>query len=80
MAYTVVLHIPNDDPVVGEIDALPSPADTLVTIKNPRRRDGKDLHFLQSDVVTVIWPLSQVAFLEVLPSDSEEAIVSFVRE
>jgi hypothetical protein len=80
MAYSLVIHIPNEDPIVGEVDELPATTDTILTIHNPRRRDGKDLHYLQSDVVTVIWPLSQVTFLEILPTQAEEEIIGFVRE
>jgi hypothetical protein len=70
----------SDDPIVGEVEELPKATDTILTLMNPRRRDGKDIHFLQSDVLTVIWPLSQISFIEVLPSEVEESIVSFVRE
>jgi len=80
MTYTIIVHMPSDDPIVGEVEELPTTSDTIITVTNPRRRDGKEIHFLQSDVVSVIWPLSQVAFIEVLPSEAEEAIVSFVRE
>jgi hypothetical protein len=80
MAYTIVVHVTNEDPIVGEVDQLPAAADTLITLHNPRRRDGKDLHYLQSDVVTVIWPIYQIAFMEILPSQAEEEIIGFVRE
>lgn len=80
MAQTIILHIPNEDPIMGEVDELPKPADTVITVHNPRRRDGKDLHYLASDVVTVIWPINQVSFIEVLPSAGEEEIIGFVRE
>ena len=80
MAHTIVVHIPNEDPIVGEIDELPAASDTMITLHNPRRRDGKDLHYLQSDVVTVIWPVAQVTFIEILPTRAEEEIIGFVRE
>ena len=80
MAQTIVIHVTNEDPIVGEVDALPDPTDTIITLHNPRRRDGKDLHYLQSNVVTVIWSLSQVSFIEILPSQAEEEIIGFVRE
>jgi len=80
MAYTVVVHISNEDPIVGELDELPEKTDTMLTVHNPRRRDGKDVHYLSNDVVTVIWPVSQVAFIEVIPSEGEEKIIGFVRE
>jgi hypothetical protein len=80
MAYTIVVHLLNEDAVVGEMDEIPSPADTLLVVNNPRRVDGKDLHYLSEDVVTVIWPVSRINFLEVLPTKEEEEIISFVRE
>jgi len=80
MAIEVILHIHNSDPVLGEIDELPDPKDTLLKVSNPRQRDGKDLHYLQLNVVTVFWPIQQLTFLEVLPSEEEEQIVGFVRE
>ena len=80
MANTVVIHITNEDPIVGEIDELPAATDTILTVHNPRRRDGKDVHYLSNDVVTVIWPVSQISFIEVIPSEGEEKIIGFVRE
>ena len=80
MALTVVIHITNEDPIKAELDELPAPTDTFVILHHPRRRDGKDIHYLQSDVITVIWPLNQVAFIEVLPGEGEEKIISHVRD
>lgn len=80
MAYTIVLHLNNEEAVIGEMEEIPSPADTLLVVNNPRRVDGKDLHYLSEDVVTVIWPISRINFLEVLPTKEEEEIISFVRE
>lgn len=80
MAHTLIVHIPNDDPIVGEVDEFPSVTDTILVIQHPRRRDGKDVHFLSNDIVTVIWPLAQVTFIEVMPSEGEERIIGFVRE
>ena len=80
MAHTVIVHISNEDPVCGELDQLPQPGDTLITIHNPRRRDGKDIHSLSSDIITVIWPVNQISFIEVMPSEGEERIIGFVRE
>ncbi len=80
MTYTVLIHISNEDAVVGEIEEMPSASDLTITVKNPRKRDGKDLSFLQNDVTTVIWPWSRINFIELLPSDADEEIIGFVRE
>jgi hypothetical protein len=80
MANTVIIHISNEDPIVGELDELPGPTDTVLFVNNPRRRDGKDVQYLTNDVIKVIWPLAQIAFIEVMPSEGEERIIGFVRE
>lgn len=77
---TVLVHIQNEDPVLGEVDNLPSPQDMLILVKNPRRRDGKDLTYLEANVSSVMWPTSRVNFIEIIPSGEEEEIISFVRE
>jgi hypothetical protein len=70
----------NEDPVLGEIDALPGTQDNLIILKNPRMRDGKDLRNLEMNVTVAIWPLSRISMIEVMPSGEEEAIITFVRE
>ena len=80
MAIEVIIHIHNSDPIVGELDELPSLTDTMVKVNNPRLRDGKDLHYLAQNVVQVIWPLSVISFIEILPSEAEDRIIGFVRE
>lgn len=77
---TLLIHVTNDDPVLCEVDDLPSPTDQLMVLKNPRRKDGKDLPFIEANVTTLIWPLVRVTFIEVMPSGEEEDIITFVRE
>lgn len=80
MAYTVLVHVRGEEAVMAEMDELPGKSDTLVYIKNPRRRDGKDLHFVLPEVNTVIWPMEGINFIEVIPTGTEEDVISFVRE
>ena len=80
MPHTVILHISGEPSIVGEVDELPKPADTIITISNPRLRDGKDIHYLEHNVVKVIWPLVKLTLIEVLESEEEENLIGFVRE
>ncbi|HSL86495.1 MAG TPA: hypothetical protein VK861_06140 [Bacteroidales bacterium] len=80
MAITIILHIQNEEAVVGEIEELPSSTDNMINLVNPRRIDGKDLHFLSDNVVNVYWPLHRVTFIEIMPSKEEDEIFGFVRE
>jgi hypothetical protein len=77
---TILIHVSGEDPVLGEVDELPGRGDTFVTLKNPRRRDGKDLHYLEANVDTVMWPLNRIGFIEIMPTGEEEEIIGFVRE
>ena len=77
---SVLIHIQNEDAILGEIDALPGANDTAVVVKNPRKKDGKDLTFLDANVNTVVWPLHRINFIEVLSGEEEEEIIIFVRE
>jgi len=80
MPTSVLVHLTGEDPVLGELEQLPSPSDTSVTVNNPRRRDGKDLPYLDGNVVTVVWPMHRVNFIEILPTAEEEELIGFVRE
>jgi hypothetical protein len=77
---TVLIHILNEDPVLGEVENLPALTDTIIVVNNPRKRDGKDLANIVQNVTTVIWPINRCAFIEVIPGEDEEQIISFVRE
>ena len=76
----VLLHIMNEDPVVGEMEALPNLTDTMVMLKHPTRKDDKDIPYLEQSVSTVIWPMSRINYIEILPSSEEEDIITFIRE
>jgi hypothetical protein len=77
---SVIVHIQGEDSVLGDMEVLPAPTDLLIMLKNPRKRDGKDLHYLEANVNVVFWPTFRINFIEVLASQEEEEIISFVRE
>jgi hypothetical protein len=80
MSISVIVHVANEDPVVCEIDKLPDPRDQAVIVHNPRRRDGKDLHYLEDDVSTIIIPWSRINFIQVMPSVEAEDVIGIVRD
>lgn len=80
MAHSVILHISGEPSIIGEVDELPKLTDTIVIVSNPRLRDGKDIHYLEQNVVKVIWPMGQISLIEVLESTEEENLIGFVRE
>ncbi len=80
MAFTLLLHIANEDPVVVECERLPEPSDTSILGMHPRRRDNKEVQFILPDVTTVIFPMWRINFIEVLPSGEDEEVFKPFRE
>ena len=64
MSFSVVIHINNAEPILGEVDELPSPSDNMITVHNPRRKDGKEVNYIEEQVSTVIWPLEKISFID----------------
>ncbi len=77
---SVIVHIANEDAIVCEIEDLPDPKDITILVHNLRRRDGMDVHYLDEEVTSVIFPLHRVNFIQVLPSAEINEVVGFVRE
>jgi hypothetical protein len=80
MAHTLILHIENSEAIMGESDELPAVGDSPVLIRNPRRHDGRELHYLAENSVMLYWPIEKLNFIEVVASSTDEEIVGFVRE
>jgi len=81
MSVTVIVHISNEDAIMGEVEELPAPTDQFITVRNPARKDGKDLHYLEDEVTTMMIPWHRINFVEVMPSADElEEVITFVRE
>ena len=81
MAYTVILHIPNEDPLLAEMDDMPKPTDMYLTVSNIRRRDGSRLSNVDIETEKFFYPWSRINFVEVLASEAERAkVMKFFRE
>ena len=80
MTISVIVHIANEEPIACELEDMPSAEAQSVTLNNPRRRDGKDLHYLEENVTRIIVPWHRINFIQVMPSAEVEDIIGFVRE
>lgn len=73
---TLLIHIVNEEPILADAEALPSPSDQVVVCLHPRRRDGREVHYVLPEVQTIIIPWHRISFIEVMPSGQEEEIIS----
>lgn len=77
---TVIVHIVNEDPIVCEVYEMPGAMDQFIVLHNPRRRDGKDIHYLDEDVTSMMVPWHRINFVQLMPSADVEEVIGFVRE
>lgn len=80
MRVSAVIHLLDDDPIVGELEGAPDPAAQFVTVYNPRRRDGRTVPFLDSNVERVLFAWHRISHIQLLSEVDVEKVVSFVRE
>jgi hypothetical protein len=80
MPISILLHVTGEDAVVVEVDELPGPTDTWIKGYNPRRKDGKDLHYLMPEVTQVLYPTWRINFIEVMTGEEQEEIITAVRD
>ncbi|MEM8859731.1 MAG: hypothetical protein AAGD96_15500 [Chloroflexota bacterium] len=78
--FSIIVHINNEQPVLGEVEKLPTENATIVTLQNPRRRDGQEVHYLDEETSTVIFPFHRINFIQVMPSAEADDVIGFVRE
>ena len=77
---SVIAHIANEEPIVGEVELLPEPTAQFIVLQNPRRKDGQDIHFIDEEVTTVIIPLHRITIIQVMPSAGSEEVIGFARD
>ena len=80
MSIAVVVHVVNEEPIVAELEAMPAANAQFILLHNPRRRDGKELHYVEEDVSTLLIPWHRINFVQILPAAGAEEILGFVRE
>jgi hypothetical protein len=80
MPHTVLIHLLNEEAVVGEIERIPEPTDQVLIVNNLRLRDGRDVSYILPETDTVVYPWTRVHCVEILPTEEEREIIGFVRE
>ena len=81
MAIRALVHLLNEDPVLCEVDTMPKPSDNFITVRNPRKRDGKPIDILANGVTSIAYPWTRITFVEFFDEEIQrEAVVGFFRE
>ena len=80
MKKSVMLHLKNSEPLIGEIEELPDPTHQFMIIHNPRKIDGTELPYLSENVAMTLFPWHRIELVQLLPPTDIESVIGFVRE
>ena len=81
MAQRVIVHLADEDPIVAEMERFPEPGDTYIRVVDPRREDGKPIHYLQEGSSAVLFPMHRISSIEILTeAAAREEEITFFRE
>jgi hypothetical protein len=76
----VILHMLNEDPILADMEELPDPSHNSIHITNPRRRDGRPVHYVTQGATAFIFPMTRITFIEIMEAEKGEDVVEFFRE
>jgi hypothetical protein len=81
MPISAVLHISNEEPILVDMEEIPDPTAQAVVCTNARKRDGREIHYVDREAVLLFFPWHRIGFIEIIGAGEEvEEIISFVRE
>lgn len=80
MSVEVIVHLHNEDPVLAEIEEMPDPSHQFVYLLNPRRRDGRPLHYVTEGATGFIFPWTRITFIEIMETEEAREVIEFFRE
>ena len=81
MARSVIIHLVNEDPILADMEELPTATATCVAFTNPRKRDGKTAQWVTPGATAFILSMARINFIEIMTSEEEKrSVVEFYRE
>jgi hypothetical protein len=69
-----VLHLSNEQPLVADLFALPTPQDTILICTNLRTASGKRPVFADHKESVFFFPLTHIRFVEIPPGSTLPAL------
>jgi hypothetical protein len=76
LAITAIVHIYGEDAFAADLEQLPDPSHAFITMRNLRKKDGKQLNYLMDATATVLYSWSRITFIEILGGETAMAASS----
>ena len=72
MIRGAIIHLQNEQPLVADIDHMPTPQDACLVCTNLRTTSGQAPRFIERSDSIFLFPLDHIRFVEI-PSESLDA-------
>jgi hypothetical protein len=72
MLTDVVIHIANEQPVLADLLAAPTPSDLCLICTNLRTMNGQTPVYVERRDSTFVFPMTHIRFIEIRPDSSVE--------
>jgi hypothetical protein len=72
MLRDVVIHIANEQPLLADLPAAPTPSDLCLICTNLRMMNGQTPVFVERRDSTFVFPMAHIRFIEIRPGSSVE--------
>jgi hypothetical protein len=66
VAIPAIIHIVGEDAVFGELDNLPDPTHTYILVRNLKKKDGKELSYLNDGATAILYAWTRITFIEIM--------------
>lgn len=76
MRYNIIVHQANGEPIEGEMEELPMPQATFLTLKNPHKRSNRELDWLDHRTNTILVPFTNIMCVEVVVARGEQELIT----
>jgi hypothetical protein len=76
VALTVIVHLVGEEAFMAELDELPSTMQNHITLRNIRKKDGKEVTYLTDGAKAFVFPWTRISFLEVMSEMPDHVVAA----
>ncbi len=66
MALKAIVHIQGEDAFAADLDEIPNPSHNFLLMRNMRKKDGKELAYVDMDTSIVLYSWNRITFVELV--------------
>ncbi len=66
MSIAAIVHMHGEEAILGDLEEMPDPNHTYITLRNIRKKDGKPLSYIADGATTFLYSWNRISFVELM--------------